>query len=255
MHNIPWNYNFALHSWNRPRSHRMKAMGSVSLEQADPWSRVPKVWKQRFGNGIHWLKRASEWGAQAAPISGFDLCCIQIKYLASWMLLWLNFSRVAILNPKQSRRICSVVKQHSSEYLEITKVRCCTIFSSKQGRENQSTCQTMPGSALTAPKLTETPEKCMSPLPQLWNRHMIQLYVEIWNCTLTDEYICVCVCMCVCVHNSSTLQLPFQFSPKVAEITLINPEFLKNILFTTASQPPKHFVHVFINVFITFCHH
>lgn len=36
------------------------------------------------------------------------------KYLASWMLLWLNFSRVAILNPKQSRRICSVVKQHFS---------------------------------------------------------------------------------------------------------------------------------------------
>lgn len=57
------------------------------------------------------------------------------KYLASWMLLWLNFSRVAILNPKQSRRICSVVKQHFSECLEITKVRCYTIFSSKQSRE------------------------------------------------------------------------------------------------------------------------
>jgi len=49
----------------------------------------------------------------------------------------------------------------------------------------------MPGSVRTALKWTKTPEKCMSPLPQLWNRYTIQLLAEIWNCAFTGEHMCV----------------------------------------------------------------
>jgi hypothetical protein len=44
---------------------------------------VPEVWKQGLDNGIHRLERASEQGAYTAPISSFDLCSVQTKYLAS----------------------------------------------------------------------------------------------------------------------------------------------------------------------------
>lgn len=58
-------------------------MASVSLEQADLQNHVPEVWKRGFCSGTHRLERASEQGTQAAPISSFDLCSVQTKYLAS----------------------------------------------------------------------------------------------------------------------------------------------------------------------------
>lgn len=158
LHNIPWNYNFASHSWNRPGSHRMKAVGSVSLEQADREA----VFLRSGSKALAMEFTDSEGfriGRPSCPHFQLWFIFHSKKIPCFSMLLWLNFSRVAILHPKQSRRICSVVEQHFSECLGIMKVHCCTIFSSKQGRENQSMCQPMPGSAPTAPKLTKTPER------------------------------------------------------------------------------------------------
>lgn len=82
------------------------------------------------------------------------------------MLLWLNFSRVAILNPKQSRRICSVVKQH---FLNAWKSHesAVTQYSHKQNEEKPIN---MPDNARvslwTALKWTKDSRK-LSPLLKL----------------------------------------------------------------------------------------
>lgn len=111
LHNIPWNHNFASHSWNRPRNHRIKAVRSVGLEQADllkpcSWGLEAKTWQRNLE-----AQESFRGGGLPAPLSGADLCYVQTKCLASWVLRWLHFPTVAVLLPKPSRRIFLVVKQ------------------------------------------------------------------------------------------------------------------------------------------------
>lgn len=109
LHNIPWNHNFASHSWNRLQNHRMKAMRRVGLEEADLLK--PSSWGLEARKDLAAESECSRTGSSTAPISRFDLCYVQIKCLASWVLLWLPFTTVAALLPKPSRRIRLVVKQ------------------------------------------------------------------------------------------------------------------------------------------------